>query len=277
MIDRIINRLKVARAPVHVDERINQNVRNFQKSIRGEDIKKYKRPNNWQTKIEVVIPCYNHAPYLEQAFEGILNQTRTKGITVTFINDKSTDSSFAVMTRIKNENSAKWINVRIIDNKKNLNQAGSINKAVSSSKNQLFVMLNADDVLTPDCLELIVRTYEKHTELALLGGSSLWFEENNIPKFKPKPIESLKLSKYGPEDAKSFTELNSINMSQSSCSFFKTAWELVGGYFERERRICSFDDRDFQMRICSVLPIGIYENYPMEFYRTSSSQGRGTS
>lgn len=277
MIRKFIHRIVYGKPAVHTDERINENIRRFQALIPNDRIEKYKRPANWQSKIEIVVPCYNHAPYLQEAFEGILAQTRCKKISLTFVNDNSTDNSLEIMRQIKRNNPANWIKIRIINNKKNLNQAGSINKAVSTSSNALFVMLNADDILTPDCLELIVASYEKHTEIALLGGSSLWFEDSRkLPRFKPKPIKSLKLSKYGPDDAKNFTHLNSINMSQSSCSFFKTAWELVGGYFERDKRVCSFDDRDFQMRVCSVLPIGIYEDYPMEFYRTTSSTGRAT-
>jgi GT2 family glycosyltransferase len=262
---------------VNIDEHISDNIRKFRATIPDAKIKAYSRDSDWEKKVEIVIPCYNHAQFLKPAFNSILEQSSKRAVTVTFVNDKSSDDSLEIMQEIQRSNKASWVTVRIIDNKNNLNQAGSINRAVASSSNDLFVMLNADDLLTPDCLALIIATYKKNNELALLGGSSLWFEDGEkLPKHIPKSIKSLRLKKYGPRDATNFTELNSINMSQSSCSFFKGAWELVGGYFDRSKRVCSFDDRDFQMRVCSALPIGIYEDYPMEFYRTSSSQGRAT-
>ena len=168
----------------------------------------------------------------------------------------------------------KNIVVRVIDNPKNLNQAGSINKAVSTSNNELFIMLNADDLLAEDCVDTIVQTYSNNKEIWMLGGSSIWFEDGQkLPAHKVSPIGKLELSTYGPSDIDQFTYQNAINMSQSSCSFFKGAWELADGYYPLWKRITPYDDRDFQMRVCS-LKVGVYKNYPMIFYRTTSSTGR---
>jgi glycosyltransferase involved in cell wall biosynthesis len=264
-------------ANVDIDQRIAENIKQFTKTVPKQAVKAYSRPPEWVKKIEIVIPCYNHVQYLTAAFKSIAEQTRKEPITVTFVNDASSDNSLAVMENIKAGNRPNWIKVNVMDNPKNINQSASINKAISESSNQLFVILNSDDILTPDCLELIVSTYNKHSDIALLGGQSLWFEdETKLPKHTIKSIGQLRLKKYGPQDAINFTKLNDITLSQSSCSFFRSAWELVGGYFEKDSRVCSYDDRDFQMRVCSLLPIGVYNNYPMEFYRTVSSQGKAT-
>jgi len=130
--------------------------------------------------------------------------------------------------------------------------------------------------LTQDCLSLIIETYSHNEEIFLLGGSSLWFESGKeLPFHDLKEIKKLNLSVFGPTDALKFTNSNSINMTHSSSSFFKSAWQLVGGYLPLEKRVSIHDDRDFQMRVCSLLPIGIYERYPMAYYRTDSSLGRG--
>lgn len=261
----------------YTDLHIAENIRQFKVSVDAEKLRVAQRPSDYAKKIEIVIPCFNHAPYLKETFRSIQNQSIHPNIQVTFINDKSEDNSLAVMKKIAATVSEKWIKVKVIDNEVNLNQAGSINRAVQESDNQLFVMLNADDILTTNCLSLILETYQKHPEIYLLGGSSLWFEDGSkLPNLEDKTADALDLTVYGPDDALKFDSLNSINMSQSSCSFLRPAWEAVGGYFERSRRVCSFDDRDFQMRVCSLFPIGIYKNYPMQFYRTTSSTGRAT-
>jgi glycosyltransferase involved in cell wall biosynthesis len=258
-----------------LDSKIQKNISNFIKTVDKYKIKKVKRPSSIKS-IEVLIPCYNHGKYLDEALKSIAWQGFKGKIFVTLIDDSSTDDTLNIMKNLKLLYSQR-MNIKIIHNSKNLLQTGSLNKAIEVSENELFVVLNADDLLTPDCLELISSTYEIHKDIYMLGGSSLWFESSDsLPKHKLISINNLKLTKYGPQDAIKFNKLNSINMSQSSCSFFKSAWEVVGGYLPKEERVCSFDDRDFQMRVCSVLPVGVYKTYPMEFYRTDSSLGRAT-
>lgn len=258
------------------DDRIAKNIAKFVETIDKKTISGTKRPSNYLGKIEILIPCYNHAPFLRETFASIEKQTLLPGgLVVTFINDASTDDSLKVMQDIQRK--SKKVSVNIIDNKENLNQAGSLNRAVKESKNLLFINLNADDLLVEDCIEKTIQTYDLHKEIYLLGASSLWFtSDEKLPVHKILPISQLKFKKYGPNDALGFNNLNSINMSQSSSSFFRASWELVGGYYERNKRVCSYDDRDFQMRVCSVLPIGVYPDYPFEYYRTDSSQSRAT-
>lgn len=277
IIDRMAKFFTKPVEDVDVDQRIPANIKAFKKTVPGKKIKKYKRPADWEKRIEIVTPCYNHAEYLWSSFNSVAWQTRKEPVRITYINDTSTDNSLEVLRDIKKSNPHKWIKVRIINNKKNINQGASLNKAIASSPAALIVVLDSDDMLAPDCLELIVATYKKNPDIAMLGAQSIWFQdEKKIPKHTIKPVSKLKLAKYGPKDTDSFTGLNSIQLSHSSLSYFKDAWELAGGYFEKPDRVCSFNDRDLQMRICSLLPIGIYPTYPMLFYRTVSSKGRGT-
>jgi glycosyltransferase involved in cell wall biosynthesis len=194
---------------------------------------------------------------------------------VTLIDDCSTDGSLAVMEELQRAHPSR--RVEILRNEVNLNQAGSLNRAVERSRSRLFVVLNADDILTPDCLELIVGTYRAHPQLMLAGGLSYPFRDGApLPAHRRRAREDLTLRVYGPADAVKFAGPNDLNISQSSSSFFRVAWEAVGGYWPAERRVCEFDDRDFQMRVCALFPVGVYEDYAMEFWRWGSSQGRTT-
>lgn len=271
-------RNRVAKDTLPIDSRIADNLRRFREGIDKNRVKNLRRPDDFTSKIEIVIPCYNHGAFLKSALKSLALQTWRGKLAVTLINDKSTDSSLTTMKKLRQNNRFTNMDIRIIDNKVNLNQAGSINRAVGDSMNELFIVLNADDMLTPDCIELVIETYRKHPDLWLLGGSSLWFvDEKQLPAHTIMPIDRLNLTVRSPKQAQKYSKLNDLNMSQSSCSFFKGAWEIVGGYLPREQRVCSFDDRDFQMRVNSLLPVGLYSEYPMEFYRTSSSQGKAVS
>ena len=52
-------------------------------------------------KVSVIIPNYNHALFLEQRLESVLNQTY-QDFEVIFLDDASTDSSRAVFTKYAN-------------------------------------------------------------------------------------------------------------------------------------------------------------------------------
>lgn len=257
------------------DRYLAENLRRFQQE-RRQAARLVTRPSYSDGgPVEIVVPCFNHGPFLERTFESVLWQTWRGEIRLTLVNDASTDDSLETMRRIAARPSR--IQIRVIDNPVNLNQAGSINAAVAATDADLLMILNADDLLTPDCVALTMDTYRQNPEIFMLGGSSLWFEsDDELPVHTPKPYSELELTRYGPADISEFTHLNAINLSHTSSSFFRGAWEAVGGYRSRDERVCSYDDRDFQMRVCSLFPIGIYEDYPMEFYRTTSSKGRAT-
>jgi glycosyltransferase involved in cell wall biosynthesis len=50
--------------------------------------------------VSVIVPCYNHAPYLKQRIESILNQTY-QNFELILVNDGSTDGSAAICQRYK--------------------------------------------------------------------------------------------------------------------------------------------------------------------------------
>jgi glycosyltransferase involved in cell wall biosynthesis len=226
-----------------------------------------------------VIPCYNHAAYLLEALGSVERQTVRRPITVTIVDDGSTDGSGDLMRTWADGLRNSWIRPRLLFNERSLRQSGALNRAIASSANDLIVILNADDMLVEDCLAVILETYRRHSEIALLGGRYLPFTDaENLPEHLAVEPDALEgdFEVCGPQDVAGFTHPNSIDMSQSSCSFFRAAWALVGGYRSYRERVVSFDDRDFQMRVCAVLPIGYFRTYPLQYYRTSSGHGRGT-
>lgn len=238
--------------------------------------KRSERPQQFADYIEILVPCYNHADYLWDAYQSIVTQSYKKSvITVTFINDNSSDNTAKVIEKIC-EDAVKHslLKVKTITNSQNLRQYGSINKAVHESSNQLFIILNDDDALTPNSLKIIIETLTKHTDLSMLGGSSIWFEKQ-LPKFEPSANKK-QLTVYLPEDIGMVKKLNDINMTHSSSSFFKSAWQAVGGYTAKKDRLIpeANEDRDFQLRVAALFAVGVYKTYPLAYWRTDSSHGK---
>ena len=225
----------------------------------------------------MVIPAYNHADYLPDAYTSIVAQTWTESITLTFIDDHSSDGTAEVIREIERSHLENRFTVNVIGNRRTRRQWGSINRAVAASQNRLFVILNDDDMLMPDCLEKIVATYEANPDIYMLGGSSLWFSNSTSPPSCPeRPLAELELHRYGPADAPLYRELNDLNLTHSSSSFFKVAWSAVGGYYPKRKRVHprANEDRDFQMRVSALFPVGVYVDYPFAYWRTDSSHGQ---
>lgn len=271
---KIKTRLSNAQQRLIPKENIGKTLKNLQKTISVDGLS---RPDDFEDNIEIIIPCYNHSQYLEDAYRSIVSQTwNDRPITITFADDNSTDDTPKIVRDIqKKVNKSRLINY--IQNKQNMRQWASINNAINMSNNQLFVILNDDDLLVPDALDKIVSTYQKNKDIYMLGAHSLWFDDSNaLPKHKIQNIDDIELTIHTPEMTHKYRELNDLNMTHSSSSFFKSAWSSVNGYTPKEQRIHSManEDRDFQMRVNAIAPVGVYYDYPLAYWRTDSSHGK---
>lgn len=251
---------------------ISVNLKKFKQKI-GSNVN-HDRPKNFESKIEVLIPCYNHSEYLKEAFDSIKSQTYRGLIHVTFIDDNSTDDTEKIVKKIIANNSTKNIKVKFIRNSINLRQHGSLNKAIKASSNELFVILNDDDFLVSDCIQKIISVFKKYDDVFMVGGSSIWFQRNK-PKHKIEKLDSIKIKLHEPIEALSYSGLNDLNMTHSSMAFFKQAWEAVGGYYSKNKRISldANEDRDFQMRVNTLFKVAVMD-YPLAYWRTDTSHGK---
>jgi len=100
--------------------------------------------NHSDVLVSIIIPCYNAEKYISESIESAINQTY-KNCEVIVINDGSTDSSLQI---IKNYHAR----VEIIDQP---NQGGCAarNRGINSAKGEYIQFLDADDILSPECIE----------------------------------------------------------------------------------------------------------------------------
>lgn len=220
---------------------------------------------------EVLIPCFNHGRYVETALRSVIPRETE----VTVIDDASTDGTRDVLRALQQN-----CRFRLIENDANLNQAGSLNKAIETSGNDLFVVLNADDVLLPHAITTILGTLAAYPDLFMVGGGHIPFADGAtlrlLDVFPARLPYAPGLRCFGPEQARAYTHTNDLNMTMSSCAFLRSAWKAAGGFRPFGERVCSPDDRDFQMRVSALCNVGVIEE-PLALYRTSSSLGLGRS
>lgn len=98
-------------------------------------------------KISIILPIYNVAPYLVEAFDSILNQS-LKEIEILAVNDGSTDDSLDIIKYYQEKDS------RIISfSQENQGQSVARNLALEYATGEYIYMMDSDDVLSnPDVL-----------------------------------------------------------------------------------------------------------------------------
>jgi len=110
---------------------------------------------NHKPLISVVITCYNYAEYIEEAIQSVLSQTY-KNISLTIIDDGSTDNSLEVINRYKD-----YDNVRIIT-RANKGIVYTRNEALQVVDGEFICFLDADDYFDKDYIENMIIVAEKH-------------------------------------------------------------------------------------------------------------------
>lgn len=123
--------------------------------------------------VSVVMPIYNAERYLAQAIDSILSQT-LKNFELILINDASTDKTLQIIYKFKRKDKR----IRIINNRKNLQMAKSLNLAIDLAKSDLIARMDQDDISLPHRLEVQYTFMQSHPNVAIVGNDVLIIDEN---------------------------------------------------------------------------------------------------
>jgi glycosyltransferase involved in cell wall biosynthesis len=230
--------------------------------------------------LAVVVPCFNHEAYLPQMFESIVDQTRPPDEVIVIV-DGSPDDSVAVIQRLFAAHPLRDGGCySMLVNDRNLGQAAGLNRAISAASSDLVMVLNDDDYLMHDAVESMLALFGRYRDVALIGAHSIHFEGAGALAAAQKLSTAyaepgLPLVVHRPEDVAGYRSYIDLNMTHSGSTFLKVAWEVVGGYqVDKKRRLVPFSDRDFQLRVNAVWPVGVSNETPFSFWRTDSSVDR---
>lgn len=124
-------------------------------------------------KISVILPVYNVAPYLDETFGSLLNQS-LKEIEIIAVNDGSTDQSETIIKKYMQKDS------RISYYYQN-NQGQSVarNLALQHATGKYIYMMDSDDILEdPNALQICFEYAEKHKADFIFFDGDTFSEEN---------------------------------------------------------------------------------------------------
>lgn len=175
--------------------------------------------------ISVVIPCYNHGPYLEAAIASVFAQ-RFGSWEVIVVDDGSTDLQTVSLIA-----GLELPRVRVI-RQDNRGLAAARNAGMAVAKGRFLVPLDADDELAPGFMEELLASLETHPDAAF---AHCWAELTGdlSGTWAPRPYNPYQML---------------LSNSVIGCALLRAeAWRGVGGYDETMRS--GNEDWDLWLRL----------------------------
>ena len=182
----------------------------------------------------VVTANYNNGPFLADFFESFISSSYQPKELI-FINDGSTDNSIEIANFYKNT----LPYLKVIDLKRNVGFANSLNIGLQASTGKYIARIDPDDILTSNRLEAQYSFLEANPNVSVLGSQALYFNSDN-----KEPIGSTNM----PEGHKNIFQayLNCDNGVLHGTTMFRR--ECIDGILYRQEQVPS-EDYDFFGRI----------------------------
>lgn len=113
-------------------------------------------------KLTIIITVYNKEHYLQRAFDALLNQQNIESddYEILAVNDGSTDESAITLEKIARQNKK----VRILT-QQNLGLSMARNNGVEIANGDYIWFVDADDVISPKAVNLIINTVENRPDV----------------------------------------------------------------------------------------------------------------
>lgn len=186
-----------------------------------------------QTKVSVIIPCYNHGEYLREAIDSVLNQTY-KNIEIVVVNDGSSDDT----EHICND----YVDIKYVYTNR-LGLSGARNMGVKYSTGDFLVFLDSDDRLYPKAIETNLWFFSNNRKTAFVSGAhdkvdnygNMLPVEPHLPKAEKNFISLLQGNYIAMEGTVMYRR-------ELFCSFF----------FDPQLRAC--EDYDINLKIARHFP-----------------------
>ncbi|SDG42148.1 Glycosyltransferase involved in cell wall bisynthesis [Pedobacter terrae] len=124
-----------------------------------------------QDLVSIIIPTYNAEKNLAETIKSAINQT-WKNKEIILVDDGSTDRSLTIANQFSE-------NGLIIISQKNKGAAAARNLGIKKAKGNFFQFLDADDLLSPNKIELQMKEISAFTGKISLSNSIHFFEDSD--------------------------------------------------------------------------------------------------
>lgn len=166
-------------------------------------------------KVSVILPNFNHANFLDDRIQSILNQT-FQDFELILLDDSSTDSSQDILKSYEVHSKVKQLIINEVNSGSTFKQW---KLGLENAEGEYIWISESDDLADSTFLEYHITALENDKQLGASFSASTWIDENG--KEIHEPTHEKDLTGYGSELLKSeFTKGNLI-YNASSCVFRK--------------------------------------------------------
>lgn len=162
--------------------------------------------------VSIITPCFNQAEYLEETVENALKSTY-RPLELLIINDGSTDNSAKIAEHL----AAKHPEIRVL-NQANGGVSKARNNGINSSKGEILLPLDGDDLIAPNYIGEAVKVLCSRPDVKVVYCQAVKFNADGKKKWSLKPFSRYQLAKD--------------NMIFSAAVFWKKDAVAVGGFSE---------------------------------------------
>ena len=132
-------------------------------------------------KVSIIIPVYNASAFIKNCIDSVRSQTMTEGVECILVDDCSTDNTLDnIQSLIENEtltlrngikdayetlryeDHSSNVTFRLLCQERNQGPSAARNRGIREAKGEYVFFLDADDTITPDCIELLYELAKQH-------------------------------------------------------------------------------------------------------------------
>ena len=209
----------------------------------------FESPRKAESRVSVAMPLYNYAHLVEEALDSVRHQT-LRGIDLIVADDRSTDDSLVAAQRWLEQHAAQFNKVALLRNRSNSKLGRTRNAAVHFSETELYMALDPDNALAPDCLEKC---------MAALDETGAAFAYPTIQLFGDRTGE-IGTDPYDPALLACANYIDAMAMVRRAC------WVAVGGYSALDPM--GWEDYEFWCKMAEKGLYGIRVQETSARYRT---------
>jgi glycosyltransferase involved in cell wall biosynthesis len=225
-------------------------------------------------KVSIIVPNYNHAPYLHKRLDSIYNQTY-RDFEVILLDDCSTDESKTILASY-----AEKPNTIFVANESN---SGSVfkqwQKGVSLSHGNYIWIAESDDFASSDFLEKLVELLDQNPEVGLaysqswlvnsqdtvIGDGRCWTDDLDNERWSNGFINN------GRDEINQFLLYKNTIPNASAVLIRRSALDISGGIIDEPFRLCG--DWLQWIKILSVSDIAFVPEC-LNYWRQNTSNAR---
>lgn len=128
-------------------------------------------------KVSVIVPNYNHAPYLRERIDSILKQTY-QDFELILLDDRSTDTSRDVLNGYKDHPRVTHV---VLNEENTGNTFLQWERGIRLATGEYVWIAESDDVAEPQFLEVLVGELERHPEAVVAYSHSRMIDSQSRP------------------------------------------------------------------------------------------------